>query len=310
MKKLIISLAVIILGLIVLFSIPNKIQSFEEIYGQEDEFSSSLKLFREIPLKIINIDGEEWKYLITGEGDENILFLHGMTGSYDVWWQQINFLKSNYRIITLTYPSVNSLEKMGGAVLKILDKEGFKKIYVVGSSLGGYFTQYLIYNYPERVEKAVFANTFPVNDQIKEENKNKAWLLKNVPEWLLMAVMRKGLYKDILPAGNNSKVLEAMMIEQFSGSMTQEQFVARYQCVVDKFEQTEKLNIPVLIIESDNDPLVKPNLRKKLKEVYPYAEVVTLHDAGHFPYLSEPDEYNKILEIFLGSEKDTLNFEP
>ncbi len=306
MKKWIIFLAIITIGVIILYSIPTKIQSFEEIYAQQDEIATSLKEFRKIPLKKVNVEGTEWKYLRIGKGKKTILFLHGMTGTYDVWWQQINFLKSNYQIISLSYPPVNSLQKMGDAVLKILDTEKIAKTFIVGSSLGGYFTQYLASNYSKRVEKVVFANTFPVNEQIKADNKIKEKLLKYAPEWLVMSVMRKGLYKDILPAGNNSKVLEAFMLEQFSGSMSKKQLVARYECVVDKFNQKSELNIPILIIESDNDPLVKLDLREKLKKVYPKAKVVILNHAGHFPYLNEPDKYNKILKSFFNTVTDTL----
>ena len=301
----------ITLGLIILYSIPLKVQSFKEIYPKKDDILSSLMDFRKIPLKNIQKDDVEWKYLRTGNGKKTILFLHGMSGTYDIWWQEINHFRNDYRIISLTYPAVNSLKKMGKAVIEILDKEKVKETIVVGSSLGGYFTQYLVSTYPKRIEKAVFGNTFPVNDLIKNENKSKEWLFRTAPEWLVMSVMRKGLHKDILPAANNSKVLEALMIEQFSGRMSKAQFIARYECVIDKFNKKETPGIPKLIIESDNDPLVKPPLQKKLFDEYPEAKVVTFHHAGHFPYVNEPDKYNEALDVFfkgnIESEKDTIN---
>jgi len=303
----------VLLGIVVLYSIPLKNQSFEEIYAENDTILSTISDFRKTPLKSITKNDAEWNYLSIGKGEKTILFLHGMSGTYDIWWQEINFFKSDYRIISLTYPAVNSLENMGEAVMEILDKENIKEFIVVGSSLGGYFTQYLVSTYPERIEKAVFGNTFPVNDQIKEENKSKEWLFRTVPEWLVMYVMRKGLPKDILPAANNSKVLEAFMIEQFSGRMSKAQFIARYECVIDKFDKKETPNIPKLIIESDNDPLVKEPLRKKLTEAYPDAKVVTLKHMGHFPYVNEPDKYNEVLKSFFEESKplakDTINIE-
>ena len=81
--------------------------------------------------------------------------------------------------------------------------------------------------------------------------------------------------------------------------VTREVFIARYYCVVDTFLPKISQNIPLQIVESDNDPLVNKNLREQLKLTYPQAKVVTLHNEGHFPYLFKAESYNKIIEDFL-----------
>jgi len=65
----------------------------------------------------------------------------------------------------------------------------------------------------------------------------------------------------------------------------------------------EALGIPVMIIESDNDPLVAPILRAELKTTYPSAIVHTFTGAGHFPYLNRAEEYNRILDSFFSASK-------
>ena len=71
-----------------------------------------------------------------------------MTGAYDIWWQQMEALQDEYRVISVTYPAVDSLEEMEQAVMAILEAEGVEHFYVVGSSLGGYFAQYLVARHP------------------------------------------------------------------------------------------------------------------------------------------------------------------
>ena len=304
MKKTLIVLGILIAGLFIFYLTASKKQSFFDVYGKNDAISKSLKEFRKLPLQKITVDSVEWTYLKTGKGEETILFLHGMGGAYDIWWQQINYFKNKYKIISVTYPPVDNLEQMANAVIEILDNERIGKVNVAGSSLGGYFTQYLVSMYPERVEKAVFGNTFPPNDLIKKENAGKESLFKTAPEWLVMWFLRKGLSKGILPAANNSEVLKAYMYEQYSGKMSKKQFIARYYCVVEKFMPEETEYIPKMIIESDNDPLVNKELRENLKKLYPEAKVVTMHNVGHFPYVNAPDKYNKILETFFNENKE------
>ena len=83
--------------------------------------------------------------------------------------------------------------------------------------------------------------------------------------------------------------------------MSKAQFVARYNCVIDKFQP---INNPqkqgnIMIFEADNDPLVPAELRTKLKQLYPQAQVHTFHAKGHFPYLNATIEYNEALKQFL-----------
>ncbi|MCF6242816.1 MAG: alpha/beta hydrolase [Bacteroidales bacterium] len=303
MKNVLIIFGVVAIGVFIFYLSVSKKQSFFDIYGKDDKISKSLKEFRKLPLNKITVDSVEWTYLKIGSGEQTILFLHGMGGAYDIWWQQINYFKDKYRIISVTYPPVNNLEQMANTVIEILDNERVGKVIVIGSSLGGYFAQYLTSMYPERIEKVVFGNTFPPNDEIKQENESKESLFKTAPEWMVMWILRKGLSKGVLPAADNSPVLKAFMTEQYSGGMTKEQFIARYYCVIDKFDVEKTDLIPKVIIESDNDPLVNKNLRKKLKELYPEAKVETIHDGGHFPYVSNPEIYNKILENFFKEEQ-------
>ncbi len=260
----------------------------------------SLQAFRSNnPPASLEIDGLKWEYLSTGSGPQTIVFLHGMTGSYDIWWQQIEALKDSYRVVAVTYPAAASLAKMENGLLAILAKEGVDKFNVVGTSLGGYFAQYLVSRNPERIEKAVLANTFPPNDLIKEKNGAIGSLIPYLPEWLVMNVLRGSFAGSIYPASGNDEMTLAFLNEISAGRMRKGQVAARYACIVEKFDPPTDTAIPLLIIEASNDPLVEAALREQLIDTYPTAKVVTV-DNGHFPYISTPDFYTQTLEVFFG----------
>ena len=137
---------IVVVGLVGVYFIPVQSLPFTQRYAKADpKTTRSLVSFRETyPTKAVYVDGIEWDYVTVGSGQETILFLHGMTGSYDIWWQQIEALKKDYRILSVTYPAVNSLEKMGKGISTIIDHEKVEKVNLVGTSLGGYFAQYLV----------------------------------------------------------------------------------------------------------------------------------------------------------------------
>ena len=141
------SVFVLVLAIVYLYPTPKK--SFDELYASVDAATvDSLTKFRKAhPARTLELRGVKWDYVSLGEGAETILFLHGMTGAYDIWWQQMEALQVEYRVISVTYPVVSSLEEMERGVMAILEAERVDHFYVVGSSLGGYFAQYLVTRY-------------------------------------------------------------------------------------------------------------------------------------------------------------------
>jgi pimeloyl-ACP methyl ester carboxylesterase len=293
----------IVIAIVYLLPVPRV--PFDDVYAKVDSArSQSLQSFRAAhPAQTLEVNGVDWEYVAFGEGDETILFLHGMTGAYDIWWNQMEALQNEYRVISVTYPAVASLAEMSDGVFAILDVEGVGQTNIVGTSLGGYLTQYIVANHSTRVLRAVFSNTFPPNDLIAEKNKSIGMALPFLPEWLVIDVLRGSFSASVYPASGNDELTLAFLNEISYGRMRKAQVVGRFHGVVEKFTAPglEALNIPVLIIEADNDPLVELALRDQLKEIYPSAEVHTFSNVGHFPYLNRPEEYTELLSKFLGN---------
>lgn len=293
---------IVVIALVGVYYIPVPKVPFAQLYAKADPaIAQSLVSFRQTnPTRSVFVDGVEWDYVVVGGGQETILFLHGMTGSYDIWWQQIEALKNDYRIISVTYPAVNSLEEMDKGISTILDHEKAGVVDLVGTSLGGYLAQYLVAKHHDHILHAVFANTFPPNKIIAEKNRTIGTLLPYLPEWLVLNVLRGSFANSIYPASGNDEFTLAFLNEIGYGRMSKAQVVGRYHAVVEPFTapDIQALGIPVMIIESDNDPLVESALREALKAAYPTASVYTFHNAGHFPYLNHPAEYTDMLKRF------------
>lgn len=295
--KIILILLLILTGLAIFYFYPVKQVNLDSLYP--DSVFTQLNQVRREPVQQITVSGQTWTYLVTGAGDTTLLFLHGMGGSYDIWFQQISHFKNRYRIISVEYPPVHSLKELSNGIVGILDKEAVQRAVVIGSSLGGYLAQYLAANYPDRMLRVSLGNTFPPNTEIKEKNAGLTRLLGILPEWLVISQMRNRYKEEVLPASGNSPTATAFLLTLLGNKVNKQNLLARYHCVVDYFDTPVPDSIPLQIIESDNDPLVSASLREALKARYPNARMVTLNEQGHFPYLSHPSQYNAILEKFI-----------
>ncbi len=287
--------------LAVIYYIPVPHHDFFSLYPEKDLYAQSLKNFRSHQIKTIEFEGAKWEYFSGGNGKKTLLFVHGMGGAYDIWWNQIKTFESQFRIISYTLPKkINSLEKAKKGILAILQKEKIWKFSVIGTSMGGYIAQYLVQKIPDRIEKAVFGNTFPPNNILLQQNKTKRKILPLVPEIILYYLNKKHLNNIILPAAQNSMLLYAFLSAL---PFSKEQFINRFDIITDSFNTTYDIlnnkKIPLLIIESDNDPLIPVELRKQLKIKYQYAKVHTFRQKGHFPYINSAEDYNTVLQNFL-----------
>ena len=295
MKMMFRVLVVLVLVLLLATFYPGPTRTFDQLYPQSSSIKEDFERFRTQPLQQIKAGENTWSYLATGSGAETLLFLHGMGGAYDIWWQQIEALQDSYRILAPTYPAVSTMEALAEGVIGILNQEGVSEVHLIGSSLGGDLAQYLAAYYPERVKSAVFGNTFVADRSFRDMAAPMFAPLRWAPEWLIRYQFRKGVQSQHYPASGNSDFLRAYLLEQGYGAMEIAQFKNRALCVLDIYDKRLTKDIPLLIIESDNDPLVPEPFRAQVKTTYPGAAVYTFSGAGHFPYLSHPDTYTRVL---------------
>lgn len=231
-----------------------------------------------------------------GEGPA-LVFLHGMAGDGSAWWQQLLYFKDHYRVLAPTYPEARDLVELADRILAALRELGVDRFVVVGSSMGGYLAQFLVKIVPSRVEAAVFANTFPPNDEIARKNRTLVWLARVLPEPVVKAAFIRHIERVIVPAGDHHAFLRYYLVQN-AKRLKKRELLARYQAVITPFRPV-KPRVPHLIVEATNDPLISERLRAILRATYPHAARYVFQGGGHFPYLNRPKAYNEMLSGFL-----------
>ncbi len=107
--------------------------------------------------------GVKIHYIVEGQG-EPVVLIHGFTANIQAQWAMpgiLSKLKSDYRVIALDNRGHGKSDKphdpklygpeMVKDVVRLMDHLRLAKAHVVGYSMGGFMTNFLVNNYPDRV---------------------------------------------------------------------------------------------------------------------------------------------------------------
>lgn len=272
-------------------------RSFSRLYAKvEPSLSQSLRSFRQDNrIKRVQVDKTPWEYVSLGTGPETVVFLHGLAGAHDIFWQQINELKKRFRVISVTYPpACRTLKNLEEGLLAVLAAEGVQVFNVVAASLGGYFIQFFMARHPGRVRRAVLTNSFLPNDHFAKKNRALINTLSFFPSGVVLALFRRHIKKKIFPAAAENELTFAFLNEFTSCRMSKHALLGRAHCALEKFAPPSS-SVPLLILESDNDPLIVPSLREQLRKTYPEAQNYIFTGGGHFPYINQEGKFTDLL---------------
>jgi len=249
--------------------------------------------------KLITLDHMVWQYYDIGNQESKItlVFLHGTTGSKEIFWLQLKALQDSYRILSFDLPAITGVDKLARGIFQILKINNIaNNIIVIGTSFGGFLAQEFCSTYEDMVIKLVLSNTFITTDLYYQKYKKVLLSEKLIPTFALKRFMKKGLLTI-----THDQTRE-YLLEQLETQLSKRTLMSRLKSfTTDKTLVSRSNSEQILIIETIDDPFVPKDLQDTLKKAYPCAIVKTFEkEANHFPYLTRSRDYNQSLSSFLG----------
>lgn len=114
-------------------------------------------------------DGSRLFFEVSGDPQAPpLVFSNSVASNSTMWDRQVNALASYFRILRYDnrghgrsgeFPAPYSLSTLAEDALAVMDHAGIKKAHWCGLSLGGIVGQWLLINRPERLDRAILANT-------------------------------------------------------------------------------------------------------------------------------------------------------
>jgi 2-succinyl-6-hydroxy-2,4-cyclohexadiene-1-carboxylate synthase len=261
----------------------------------------------------------DFKYEFYGEKSKPvILFIHGFMGKGEDWLDVINSMQHEYNCLIIDLPfhgkttvqeglSELTFERVGSALISLLEVLKVKKCHTVGYSLGGRIALYLALRYPDFFQKVVLESASPglknekeIEERIKEDTQWAQILEKDklqdfVRDWYKQSIFanleKHQKFQDLIDA--RMKNDPALLAESLRILGTAQQ--------PSLWEELSQLSMPVLLIVGELDTKFKNIAAEMVLKNHNFHPKV-IEACSHNIHFQNPLLYTNIIQNFVDKE--------
>jgi pimeloyl-ACP methyl ester carboxylesterase len=272
-----------------------------------DKQGAELQKFSQAhPPKRVVVEDTECEYIDSGVGDEVILLLVGGLRMADASYRNIPMLDDDFRVITPSYPTLNTMSALADGLAAILDHEGISAAHVLAGSFGGMLAQVFIRRHPQKVSKLVLSTTAVLDDESAARYRQLMAMLEPMDQATVTQVAQEQMLNIIAPPESDHAFYRAYLNELYTYRVDKQALLSTYRSLLD-FAENWKLSSDdladwqgaMLILESDDDATFDESVRSRVRLLYPFAGTQVFHGAGHSPGTTQRDKYFEVVKSFL-----------
>lgn len=258
----------------------------------------------------IQSNGINLYYEIHGEG-QPLLFIHGLGSSARDWEFQVQEFAKSYKVITFDLRGHGQSDKPAGRytmsmfaadTVGLLKALGVKSPHVVGLSLGGGVAFQMAVDASLPFKSLVIVNSTPELIVRTFKDRLMVWQRIAIVNLLGMRKMGEVLSKRLFIKPEQEDIRK-VFVERWAEN-DKRAYLNSMRALVgwSVSARIGSIQCPTLIIGADQDysPV-------SVKEAYtakiPNAQLVIIPDARHATPVEHPQEFNRVLQIFLAEHR-------
>lgn len=266
-------------------------------------------------MSFLSLDDMDLYYEVYGNG-EPLFLIPGLCGTCDSFSLIIRKLAKNFKVITLDNRGAGrsiptnanfTIATMADDLAELVNHLGFKRINLLGHSMGGFIAQEYTARNSGSVKNLILSNT---SQKSSYRNRDLFDCLANIrnEEALLECWHRIFSQWIFTESFINSKSTEYEASISYSLNYPYAQkaqwFAAQVFCCreFDFSKKNLKLDNRSLIICGEEDILILPEESKHLKSSFRNSEICLMKRSGHLPMIENKEEYSSIIMEFLSGE--------
>lgn len=259
-----------------------------------------------IQLHTISFEKGALSYRISGSGPM-IFFLHGLGGASKSWLRQLEGLQDEFTVVAWDTPGYGKSERRkadvdsyADAALELLEALKGEDVTVVGHSMGGVIAGRMISKDREMIKRVVLSSTFAGEWKDPEAVLSEGFQ-QRIHELDTMSRRDFGLARAKSMTSDRIGRSSFEELAGISAEIEKDGYVDACKVLnwADNREGLRNVQIPVLILEAEEDTIIAKSEGDKLAALIPHAERRVIQGAGHAPYMEKPLKYNLVLKDFI-----------
>jgi pimeloyl-ACP methyl ester carboxylesterase len=269
------------------------------------------------------IDGRRVNVIELGSGPP-VVFIHGLSGSWQNWLEQLPVFARDHRVIAFDLPGFGASEMprekitisgYGRFVSVLLDELGGGSAAVVGNSMGGFIGIELAIRFPERVERLVLVSAAGLSIEYLRNERALAvlgalgnrlaaysgWVASRSDALARRPVARRAIFGIV--AHRPDRLPGPLVAEQVRGS-GKPGFIPALDALTHYpiRDRLGEIACPTLIVWGAEDKLVPARDADEFARLIPNSRKVVWPETGHVAMLERPEAFNALVQAFLAEE--------
>jgi 3-oxoadipate enol-lactonase len=257
------------------------------------------------------IAGEPFNVIVEGDANAPVVVLsHALGTNLHLFDKQVPALRRHFRVVrydsrgeggSVVSRGPYSISQLGHDALAILDALNLERVHWIGHSEGGMVGLWLLTRAPERIERAILANTAAQIGGAEVWNERIRTVHEKGLEGLAPSVLENWFTRQF----REHHPEEVRRFEEVLLATKPEGYVAHCAAIRDADLRVglHAIAHPVRIIVGRHDPVTPPGVGALIASSIPGAKLVTL-EAAHLSPVEAADAFNCVAVEFLTGEAE------
>jgi pimeloyl-ACP methyl ester carboxylesterase len=271
---------------------------------------------------LVEMDGRQVNVIEMGEGERTIVFIHGLSGSWQNWLENLpHFAAAGHRVVAFDLPGFGESEMPGEKISipgygrfvdRLLEELAIGPAVIVGNSMGGFIGAEVAIQYPARVERLVLVSAAGLTVEY-QGNDRILGLLRYGQAMLTAWGGFIGARSDAISSRPRTRRLLMGLIvaspDRLPAPLISEQvrgagkpgFIDALDALTHYpiRERLGGIGCPTLIVWGTEDHLVPVRDADEFERLIPDARKVVWENTGHMAMLERPTAFNALVERFV-----------